>query len=339
MRRHSHPNAFVLNSGGFQGQAGANRPPQQEFGEQGNFEPTTHAALKVDTGYYRCEEQRSFYPYLNYEVVKVQATDRRNAHCDIFHILNFPIDQLSEHVVEEATRLPNLRSIAFCDPLSWQVFRDNYAPIMGRALDILRRVPSLTKITLCVDILDDQLFHALGSQLNLRSLEILLPSATYLAFRDGLAQTGEVLSRGIVQLPQVEYFKIPIEIVHCLPPECANYITSIRWRPWGFKPNASMYLLIHSFLSIGNPILVSLAIYFYSICFNITSQITMLLFPLRLLCFPCFPCFFFPSCIIQWSVLYSMVNSIIVQPLHATHCRRSNRPNFKATACQDSHIA
>lgn len=92
---------------------------------------------------------------------------------------------------------------------------DNYNSIFVMTLNVLRHVPSLTRITLCVYILTDALFLTLSSQSYLRELEILLPSST---FPDGLvAQVGEVLKRGISLLTQVEYFKIPLVIVHLCP--------------------------------------------------------------------------------------------------------------------------
>ena len=208
MHRGSSSNAVVLNSGASPRQA-ANR-----CREQGNHGPITHA-FEVDTGYFRCQEHRSFYPYFNYEVVKVQTTDR-NASMpgDTFYILNFPIDQLSEHLMEEATQL-NLRNIALCNPLSREVFMNNYDHILAMTLNILRQVPSLTRITLCADILNDALFDSLSYQSHLREVEILLPSST---FPGSLAHIGAVLNRGFALLTQVEYFKVPLEIIHSFPP-------------------------------------------------------------------------------------------------------------------------
>jgi hypothetical protein len=140
--------------------------------------------------------------------------------------MNFPIDQLSEHLMREATtHLFNLRNIGLYNPLSWEVFVDNYNPILAMHLNMLRFVPSLTKITLCVDILSDALFRTLHSHSYLRELEILPPPSS-IYFPDGLAQVGEVLNRGIVLLPQVEYFKIPLEIVHSCP-AMLDHLTSM----------------------------------------------------------------------------------------------------------------
>ena len=212
MYRGSNPNAFDLSSGGLPREA-ANRHSQQS--REQDSEGVIKRTFEIDTGYFHCQENRSFYPYFNYELVKVQTTDR-NASTptrDTFYILNFPIDQLSEHLMEEAIQL-NLRSIALCNPLSWEMFINNYDHILAMTLHILRHVPSLTRITLCVAILDDALFHSLHYQSHLREVEILLPSST---FSDGLAQIGAVLNRGFALLPQVEFFKIPLEIVHSFP--------------------------------------------------------------------------------------------------------------------------
>ena len=204
--------AFVLNSVGLPRQ-GTNRPR-----EQGNHGSITHT-FEIDTGYFHCQEHRSFYPHFNYEVVKVQTTDRNATAStvtpsrDTFYILNFPIDQLSEHLVKEATQI-NLRSIVLCNPLSREVFMTNYDHILAMTLNILRQVPSLTRITLCVDILNDALFRSLAYQSHLREVEILPPSST---FPGGLAQIGAVLNSGIALLPQVEFFNIPLEIIHSFP--------------------------------------------------------------------------------------------------------------------------
>ncbi|KAF8801694.1 hypothetical protein BYT27DRAFT_6788031 [Phlegmacium glaucopus] len=216
MYRHtsSLPNVLVLTSGESTGQAG---PSHQQPREQGNLDPITHAS-EINTSYFHCQEHRYFYPCLNYEVVKVQTTDR-NAYApgpltSTFHILNFPIDQLSEYLMAEATQLFNLRSITFHSPLSWEVLMDNYTPIMGMTLSMLHYIPSLTRITLCADMLNHALFHTLCSQLYLREVEILLPSTvSFYFFPDMLAGIGEVLDKGITRLSQVKYFKIPLEIV------------------------------------------------------------------------------------------------------------------------------
>ena len=211
----SNSNAFVLNLDGL--------PISQQCREQGNHWPITHA-FEIDTGYFHCQEHRFFYPYFNYEVVKVQTTDRNaSTPIDTFYILNFPIDQLSEHVMEEALQL-NLRSITLCNPLSWELFMINYDHTLAMTLNILRQVRSLTKITLCVEILNDALFRSLRYQSYLREVEIL-PSST---FPDELAHIGAVLSRGFALLPQVEFFKIPLEIIHSFPATIMmDYLTPI----------------------------------------------------------------------------------------------------------------
>lgn len=213
MHRGSNPNAFVLNnSGGL-----------QQRREQNN--PITHT-FEIDIGYFHCQEHRFFYPYFNYEVVQVQTTDRdRNASMpisDTFYTLNFPIDQLNEHLMEKATQL-NPRRIALCNPLSSELLNNNYNHILEMTLDILCNIDSLTKITLCVDILDCKLFSILKNQSHLREVEILQPSST---FPDGLAGIGAVLSEGFSQLQQVEYFKVPLGIVNSYP-ATVNYLTPI----------------------------------------------------------------------------------------------------------------
>ena len=224
-RRRGNPTASVLNSHGLPTRRPvANR--SSHVREQGNLGPITHT-FEIDTGYFHCQEHRSFYPNFNYEVVKVQVTDR-NAFTptDTFHIINFPIDQLSEHLMREAaTQLFNVRSIGLYNPLSWEVFAENYDPILAMTLNMLRLVPSLRRITLCVDILSDALFRILHSHSYLRELEILPPPSTTYS-PDGLVQIGEVLNRGIALLPQVEYFKIPLEIVHSCP-AMVDYLTSV----------------------------------------------------------------------------------------------------------------
>jgi hypothetical protein len=214
MHRHGNSNAFVLNSSVPRQSAHSRSQPT----EQGDLGPITHT-FEVDTGYFRCQEYRCFYPYFNYEVVKVQTTDLNNAFTptSIFYILNFPIDQLSDHLMRVATQLFDLRSIGLYNPLFWEVFVDNHAHILEMTLTMLRYIPSLTRITLCVDILCDALFCTLRSHLYLRELEILLPSSISFTFPGRLAQVGAVLNRGISLLPQVEHFKIPIAIVRSFP--------------------------------------------------------------------------------------------------------------------------
>ena len=227
MHRGSNYNAFVLNSGGLPREA-ANRRSQQHSVVQGNQAPITHT-FEIETGYFHCQEHRSFYPYFNYEVVQVQITDRNHdasIPIDTFYILNFPIDQLSEHLMEEATQL-NPRSIALCNPLSSEVFMNNYARILAMTLTILHHVVSLTKITLCVDILNDELFPTLRRHSHLREVEILLPSSESTFLDDlRLAHIGAVLKRGFALLPQVEFFRIPLEIVDSYPP-VVDYLTQI----------------------------------------------------------------------------------------------------------------
>ena len=95
-------------------------------------------------------------------------------------------------------------------PLSLEVFMHmaNYMHMLIRDdLYILDHVSSLTKVTLCADILHNTLFRSLHSHLYLREIEIPLPSPTS-SYR--LGQIGEVLNRGIPLLPQVEY---PLELL------------------------------------------------------------------------------------------------------------------------------
>jgi hypothetical protein len=226
----SNPNTFVFNLDGLPREA-ANRRSQQRRVQQNNQAPTTHT-VTIDTGYFHCQEHRSFYPNFNYEIVQIQTTDRNHDAStpsdDAFYILNFPIDQLSEHpgLVEEAIRL-NPRRIALCNPLSSDMFLNNYRHISERTLTILRRVVSLTKITLCVDILNDALFDILCNQSHLREIEIILPSPTSLK---GSAHVRQVLNRGyalVDRLPQVEFFKIPLKITHSFPNTVKHYLTPI----------------------------------------------------------------------------------------------------------------
>ena len=221
MNRGSNSNA-VLKSGGLPRKA-ANRRSQLRREQRNHWQaPITHT-FEIDTGYFHCQEHRSFYPYFNCEVVQVQTTDR-NAfmHSDTFYILNFPIDQLSEHLMEEATKL-NPRSITLCNPLSSERFKNNYDRLLAMTLNILYRVFSLTKITLCVNILHEKLFLALGYQSHLREVEILLPSST---FPDDFAHIGAVLKGGFDLIPQVEFFKIPLEIINSFP-ATVDSLTSI----------------------------------------------------------------------------------------------------------------
>jgi hypothetical protein len=208
-------NAFVLYSGSLPREA-VNRRSQLRR-EQCNQAPITHAS-EIDTGYFHCQEHRFFYPYFNYEIVQVQTTDRNASinPSDSFYILNFPIDQLSgnTHLLEKATQL-NPRSIALCNPLSLDVLINNYDHILDITLKILHRVDSLTKITLCVDILNEALFSTLRNQSHLREVEILLPPSTLPL--DRLTHIGAMLNRANYSLRQVVFFKIPLEIVHSFP--------------------------------------------------------------------------------------------------------------------------
>ena len=215
MHRGSNSNTF---------KRGMPREAANRRSQQLNQAPITHTS-QIDTGYFHCQEHRSFYPYFNYEVVQVQTTDRNaSTPSDTFYILNFPIDQLSEHLVEEAAQL-NPRIIALCNPLSPEMFMNNYDHILAMTRNILHHVLSLTKITLCVYILNEELFRTLRNQPHLREVEILLPSESS-TFPDGLADIGAVLKRGIALLPQVEFFKIPLEIVDSCPPT-ADFLTPI----------------------------------------------------------------------------------------------------------------
>ena len=111
----------------------------------------------------------------------VQTTDCKSyMPGDTFYILNFPIDQLSEHVL-----------------VSW------------KGLPIV----SLTKITLCVDILNSALFGALC---NSRTCE-KHPSPIS---QEGLVHIGEVLNRSYTLadgIPQVKFFTIPLDIFQYVP--------------------------------------------------------------------------------------------------------------------------
>ena len=206
MHRRGDPNSFVLNLGDFPGQA-ANSPSPKEPREQGEVEPITHT-FQINMGYFRCEEHRYFFPKFNYEVVKVQATGR-----DSYHILNFPVDQLSPHITERAIQLSNVRMITFNNPLYWDVLIINYQRITEMALYVLNHVqPSLTMITFCADILNDALFFVLSSHSHLREVEILLDTVSF-DFQDRLVGIEEVLNRGVAQLPQVEHFRIPRQLV------------------------------------------------------------------------------------------------------------------------------
>jgi hypothetical protein len=202
---HRDTRALVPRSSRLPGQ-GANRPSQPQPEEQ---DPITHAS-EITTNWSQCREHRLFYPDLNYEVVQVTVTIR-NSPPDIFHILRFPIDQLDDHLTAKAIRLYNLRSIAFCDPLSWPVFMTDYA-IMDRVLRILTNVPSLTKVTIGADILNDRILQTLSEKLYLQEVEILFPSVPF-PFPNRLASIEDVLNRGIGQLSQVEYFKIPLDLI------------------------------------------------------------------------------------------------------------------------------
>ncbi|KAF8805273.1 hypothetical protein BYT27DRAFT_7213211 [Phlegmacium glaucopus] len=215
MHHHTgNPDALVLASSGLPGQAADRSSQQWQPGEQGGLDPITHA-FEINTGYFHCQEHRFFYPDFNYEVVKIQARDR-NAYTPpltgAFHILNFPIDQLCEHLTARAIRLSNLRIITFSNPLSWQAFMANYTHITEMALNILTHVPSLTRIKICADMLNDRLFRALSSLSSLREVEILLPPICF-DYPSRLPHIGEVLNRGVVRLRQVEYLKIPLQLV------------------------------------------------------------------------------------------------------------------------------
>lgn len=175
-------------------------------------QPITHVS-EITTDYSHCQERRFFYPVLNYEVVQVTVTVRNaNTPPDIFHIFNFPIDQLDDHLTAKAIRLSNLRTIAFCDPLSWPVFMTDYAIIMERVLRILTNVPSLTRVTIGADMLNDRILQTLSEKWYLQEVEILLPSVPF-TIPDRLALIDDVLNRGIGQLSQVEYFKIPLHLI------------------------------------------------------------------------------------------------------------------------------
>ena len=218
-----NPNAFVPNSDGLSREDALRRSQQRSEQDNPAFQVIKHT-IEIDTGYFHCQENRFFYPYFNYEVVHVQTTDRKSyMPNDTFYILNFPIDQLTEPLVEKAIQL-NPRRIALCNPLSSQVFLNNYDHILEMTQNILRRILSLTKITLCVDILNDALFGALRNQPHLREVEILLPSSTS---QEGLAHIRGVLNRLYalaMLLPEVKFFTIPLDIIRSFP-ATATYLT------------------------------------------------------------------------------------------------------------------
>jgi hypothetical protein len=229
MYRGTNPNAFVPNSDGFPRPREANRRSQQRSEQDNDSEAPIKHTSNIDTMYFQCQEDRFFYPYSNYEVVRVQTKDRNPSshtpNSDTFFILNFPIDQLSEYLLEKATRL-NPRHISLCNPLSSEVFLNNYNRIMEITKKILYSVVLLTKITLCVDVLDGALFRALRNQSQLREVEILLPSYTS---PEGLDHIQDVLKRGYSLanlLPQVDFFTIPPTIARCFP-ATANNLTLI----------------------------------------------------------------------------------------------------------------
>ena len=217
-----NPNAFVSNSDGLPREI-ANRSSQQRSQQDDQVIDFT---FEIDSGYFHCQEKRFFYPYSNYEIVHVQTTDRKSRipnDSDTFYILNFPIDQLTEQLAEKAIRL-NPRRIALCNPLSSQVFLNNYDRVLEMTLNILFRVVTLTKITLCVDILNVALFSALCNQSYLREVEILLPSSTS---QEGLAHVREVLNRSYALaelIPQVKFFTIPLDIIRSFP-DTASLLT------------------------------------------------------------------------------------------------------------------
>ena len=100
---------------------------------------------------------------------------------DTFYILDFPIDQLSEHVlvVEKAIQL-----ILAALPCAIHYLHKRYDHILELTQKILHRVISLTK-SLCVDILNSALFGALC---NSRTCE-KHPSPIS---QEGLVHIGEV---------------------------------------------------------------------------------------------------------------------------------------------------
>lgn len=247
--------ALVPNSelSGLPGQA-ANRPSQQQPREQ---EPITHA-FEISTNFnFRCQEHRSFYPELNYEVVQLQTTVRNaNTPPDVFHIIKFPIDQLGPHLTARATRLPNLRSIVFDDPLSWEAFLTNYVSITEMALHILTNVPSLARITVCADMLNNEMFRALSQQLYLREVEILLSPVSFY-FSNRLTEIGAVLNKGIAQLSQVEYFKIPLDLITDTLLFCLTGLPHLRCLKTGGSVNtpypARYFISCMGYLHTQNP--------------------------------------------------------------------------------------
>ena len=229
MRRHSNPNALIPFSGGVQGQA-INRPSQQQPGEQGN-EPFIRT-FSIAQDYFLCKEYHSFYPCFNYEVVKAKATDLRIPNTPLrgsFHSVNFPIDKLCEHLMIEATELSNIRMITFHNPLLWEELLPNFERIMDMTLRILVHVqPSLTRIVICADILNDKVFHALSLLPSLLEVEILL-GTIFFDFPNRLAQIGEELNRGITRLSKVEYFKIPLELITGALLSCLGRLPSLHF--------------------------------------------------------------------------------------------------------------
>ncbi|KAF8811228.1 hypothetical protein BYT27DRAFT_7184608 [Phlegmacium glaucopus] len=196
-------------------------PNQQQPGVQGNLPITQTCEFDTAGVYWR--QERSFYPQSKCQVVKVQARDHNaySSQDDTFYELVLPIDRLEEDLVANATQLVNLRKITFNSPLSWEAFMANDTCIMAMALKILQ-VSSLTKVSLCADILNDDMFHALSSQSRLREVQLLLPAISPDSphVPNRVAQIGEVLDRGIPQLPQVEHFKMPLELVTCTVLSC-----------------------------------------------------------------------------------------------------------------------
>ena len=205
------------------GQA-ANR--QQQPGIQDR--PITHE-VQIASNHFpvRCQEHRSFYPsQYEYEVVEIQTTvhdPNTLPLADTSHLLNFPIDHLDDHLKERAVRLPNLRTIAFKNPLLWRTFIEEYTALTERTLYILTRTPSLTKITLCADMLNGRIFQALSGKLSLREFEILLPPVPFY-FPDRLTSIGDELNIGIAQLPQVKSITIPLELI---TPTLLSYLSRL----------------------------------------------------------------------------------------------------------------
>ena len=144
-------------------------------------------------------------------------------------MLNFPIDQLNDHLLAEVIQLSNLRMITFHNPLIWAEFVPKFEGIMNMTLGILVHVQhSLTRISICADILNDRVFRALSVLPSLLEVEMLLGTISF-NFPNRLAQIGEELNRGITRLSKVEYFKIPLELITSALISCLGKLSSLHF--------------------------------------------------------------------------------------------------------------